>query len=84
MKDPTATKGAAGKPGGGLVQTLFDMVGATPPAPRLPGSSGAVHSLDNLTPAEISAASRVCREHAQKLGLPRLRFNSVSLQARMP
>ena len=79
MKEPTDTKGAAVRPGGGFVQTLFDMVGAAPPAPRLP-SPTPHHPLDNLLPEEIRAASKLCKDHALKLGLPRLRFNSVALQ----
>ena len=79
MKDVAATKGDATKPGSGLVQALFDMVGAAPSQMRLPSASSH-HPLDNLLPDEIRAASKVCRDHAQKLGLPKLRFNSVSLQ----
>lgn len=36
------------------------------------------HPLDQLTVEEIGAAAAACRERAASLGIPALRFNSVS------
>lgn len=38
------------------------------------------HPLDPLSEAELLAASKACREYAEKLDIPPLRFNSVAAQ----
>ncbi len=38
------------------------------------------HPLDPLTAAEVSAAGKACRQYAEKIGLTKLRFNSIGLQ----
>jgi len=40
------------------------------------------HPLDPLTAAEVSAAGKACRQYAEKIGLSKLRFNSIGLQVR--
>ena len=39
-----------------------------------------VHPLDPLTAAEVSAAGKACRLHAESLGLTHVRFNAISLE----
>lgn len=38
------------------------------------------HPLDPLTAAEVSAAGKACRLHADSLGLTQLRFNAITLE----
>jgi Cu2+-containing amine oxidase len=38
------------------------------------------HPLDPLTEEEVKAAADSCKQHAASLGLPPLRFNTVTLQ----
>lgn len=39
------------------------------------------HPLDPLTVEEVELAAESCRQHAAKLGLAPLRFNTITLQA---
>ena len=43
-------------------------------------ASQGLHPLDPLTAAEVSAAGKACRLYADKIGLTKLRFNSIGLQ----
>jgi Cu2+-containing amine oxidase len=38
------------------------------------------HPLDPLTEDEVKVAAESCRQHAASLGLPPLRFNTITLQ----
>jgi hypothetical protein len=38
------------------------------------------HPLDPLTEEEVKAAADSCKQHAASLGLPPLRFNTITLQ----
>ncbi|WIA36385.1 hypothetical protein OEZ86_007700 [Tetradesmus obliquus] len=39
-----------------------------------------IHPLDPLTEEEVKVAAESCRQHAASLGLPPLRFNTITLQ----
>jgi Cu2+-containing amine oxidase len=58
-------------------------------APLLPSTCCAVvlpghHPLDPLTEEEVKVAAESCKQHAASLGLPALRFNTVTLQVQHP
>jgi Cu2+-containing amine oxidase len=66
---------------GNFVDNLLGLVSRPALTPQQIGVvPTTAHPLDPLTAAEVSAAGKACRLHAESLGLKNLRFNAISLE----